>query len=227
MDEEFGDEDYCYYSHHRSNKPCMGKMPPKVLTTIDFHPAWTPAKSLDNICHFDVYWNVKQVINFWEVIVTEVKYFQEKEISKTINMMKKIEGKVKITLQMNLKNLLKLPDIVVTKIMDFLLNQSVSDYDVEVVKFEEWNENDRVRRILLKVYDYFFKVVDHVRKKLVEHRCKCGLPILLFHIMQWLPIQLDEMVEEDGNDWIEYFGIDQETIEDIWEDEKLEAGKLF
>ena len=28
------------------------------------------------------------------------------------------------------------------------------------------------------------------------------------------------MVEEDGNDWIEYFGIDQETIEDIWEDER-------
>ena len=45
--------------------------------------------------------------------------------------------------------------------------------------------------------------------------------------MQWLPIQLDEMVEEDGNDWKEYFGIEQETIEDIWEDEKLEAGKLF
>merc|ERR1719282_2006982 len=216
----------------------MGKMPKKVFSAIDLHPASTPAKSLDNICQFDVYYIVKQVINFWEVIVTEAKYEDEediemdtnmknwqkklkKEFSKTINMVKKIEGKVKIILQMNLKILLKLPDIVMTKIMDFLLVQSVSDHDVELVKFDEWDENDRVRRILIKVYDYFFKVVDHIRKKLVEHRCKCGLPILLFHIMQWLPIQLDEMVEEDGNDWKEYFGIEQETVEDIWDDEKL------
>ena len=29
------------------------------------------------------------------------------------------------------------------------------------------------------------------------------------------------MEKEDGNDWKEYFGIEEETVEDIWEDDEL------
>ena len=226
-DEEYGD-DYCYYCWSQGFDSCMGEMP-EFLSTLGLSPE---VRSLDNICQFDVYWMVKHVINILEVIVTEGKHFQEeedsqfecltvaKDISKIINVGKKIEERVKSTLQISLKKLLKLPDIAVIKILDFLLDQSVSDS----VKFEEQDVNERVKRILLNVYDYFCKsfceVVNHIRERMVcNNSCKCVILLLLLEGME--TIQLSKLDDEAGNDWKEYFGIEEETVDDIWEDEEL------
>ena len=132
-----------------------------------------------------------------------------------IDMGEKIEGQVKVILEMKLKKLLKLPDVAVIKILDFLLYQSVSDNDAEVVKFEERDDNDRVGRILLKVYDFFCKVVNRISEALEVYGCKCC--IILFVTMDVITL----MDDEDGNDWKEYFGIEEETVEDIWEDDEM------
>ena len=214
MDEEFEDEEYNEEYCH-----CL------LLRTFEVDPE---ARSLDNIRQFDVYWIVTQVINALEVLVTEAEDFQAikmkkwqkslKDISKIINVGKKIIEKVKIALQMNLKKLLKLPDIAVVKILDFLLDEFVLDkYALEVVNFEEPDDNDKVRRILLKVYDYFCKVVHSIRQKLEDNRMNCKT----FLRVAMEAIQLGELEEEDGNDWKEYFEIEEETVEDIWEDEEL------
>ena len=217
-DEEY-DDDYCYFCWSRGLDSCMDKM---FLSTFDIYPE---ARSLDNICHFDVYWIVKQVINILEAIVTEVKHFQEediqfelKEISKLIDVGKKIEERVKSTLQMSLKKLLKLPDVAVIKILDFLLDQSVSDS----VKFEEQDVNERVKRILLNDYDYFCEVLNHIRKNLVPSykRCVINYELLLLEDMEET-IHLNKLDDEAGNDWKEYFGIEEETVEDIWEDDEM------
>ena len=145
------------------------------------------------------------------------------DISKIISVGKKIERKVMITLQMNLKKLLKLPDVIEIKILDFLLDQSVSDNDQEVVKFEERDENVKVRILLLKVYDYFCKVSNCIRKRLGVNRCKCYINdvIKVFIILVVEKIPIGEMEEEDGSQLKEYFEIEKEVVEDIWEDDEL------
>ena len=228
---------FCDWHRGEWNVECVGEMP-LAFCTFDLHPE---ARSLDNICQFDIYWIMKQVINILELVVIEAKNFQEEDIktytdihmntwqkllediSKIISVGKKIERKVMITLQMNLKKLLKLPDVIEIKILDFLLDQSVSDNDQEVVKFEERDENVKVRILLLKVYDYFCKVSNCIRKRLGVNRCKCYINdvIMVFIILEVEKIPIGEMEEEDGSQLKEYFEIEKEVVEDIWEDDEL------
>ena len=157
------DNDKCYHCTGLcrgvvKSQGCMGEMPEEDLSTFPLYPE---DRSLDNISHFDVYWIVKKVINVLEVMGVDPKNIQEKAIKldievymklwqkslkdqKMIDMGKKIEGQVKITLEMKLKKLLKLPEVAVIKILDFLLDQAFSDNDVEMVKFEERDDNDKV-----------------------------------------------------------------------------------
>ena len=183
-EEEYERDDYIWYEHcscscdfaMSPDLPTMYHYPPlpDVLINLDLRPE---ERSMDNICQFDVYWIVRQVIKVLEVIEIEAKDIKFEDIAamgiidfksdnidiwrKTLRdlcnirkLAKRMEEKVKPNLQKHLKPLLKLPDLAVVKILESIVDLSPSVNDLETVKFDE-EQHDHYRSILLQVYDYF------------------------------------------------------------------------
>ena len=75
-------DDFRYFCDWHRGMEFVGEMP-LAFCTFDLHPE---ARSLDNICQFDVYWIVKQVINILESVVIEAKNFEEEDIKTYTDM---------------------------------------------------------------------------------------------------------------------------------------------
>ena len=146
-------DDYDYDAWHLN---CSCRPFHEVLDR--YAPTW---KSIDNICHIDVFNISHHFTNLVEVIEAESKdQLQDNELQWIgLNILKefaekadKLAQKMKHCLEEQLKNVLKLPNTVVIKILEFLLDNSISSYEWDVIKFGEINDQ-RYRRILSNAHD--------------------------------------------------------------------------
>ena len=193
------------------------------------------SKSVDNISHIDVFNISHHFTKLVEVIEAEAKdqmqdHFNDKQLqwiglNILMELAEKAENltkKMKQCLEEQLKNVLKLPNTVVIKILEFLLAYSISSNEWDVIKFEE-NNDQGYRRILANAYDYFLGFVQIIRFKIEEYSCVSGddnvdIPDLVGEVAS-----LVNYVEKDKDDWQTYFGIESEVKTskeefDFWED---------
>merc|ERR1712126_710595 len=176
--------------------------------------------SIDTIGHIDVLYTSHCVAELVKVIEDETSrqleamepYLVEFNILREIaEKAKNMEKKMKSGLHMQLKNILNLPDIAVSKVLDQLLDESFSGNIWEIVKFEE-TKHPSYRGILLKAHQYFstfgqhfsvpcFKPVvlgDHVSC------CYLYLPDMPSRVKRTVRILKD--INSNDGDWQGYFG---------------------
>ena len=132
----------------------------------------------------------------------------------------KLAQKMKHCLEEQLKNVLKLPDTVVIKILEFLLDNSISSNEWDVIKFEE-NNDQGYRRILSNAYDCFLGITQIIRLKIEDYSCDDNLDIS--DLANEVVRLVNYYMEEDKEDWQNYFGIKSKVKTsrkefDFWED---------
>lgn len=216
-------DDYDYDAWH-VNCPCR----PLHEVLDSYAPKM---KSIDNICHIDVFNVSHHFTKLVEVIEAESKdQLHDEELGliglcilkELAEKAEKLEQKMKYCLEEQLKNVLKLPNTAVMKILEFLLDYSIYSNDWEVIKFEE-NNHEGYRRILANAHDYFVRIVEIVRLKIVEYSCAYHMLMLDVPDLVSEVVSLVNYMEEDKVDWQTYFGIrsgvktSREEF-DFWED---------
>ena len=124
----------------------------------------------------------------------------------------KLKQKMKVGLHLQLKNVLGFADdIVVSKILELLLDDAKSSNDWDLVNFEE-NLDQEYKGFLLNAHDYFVRIVQQIEGE-IESNC-CGATHDIFAIV----IDVVAMViqtEDEMDDWQTYLGIksDEDEVE--------------
>merc|ERR1719450_27714 len=135
-------------------------------------------------------------------------------LKEMVEKAEKIKQKMRDCLHLQLENVLRLPDIAVSQVLDLLLDQSKSDNNWEAVNFEENFDHD-YRKILSDVHDYFARTVQIIIDELSD---PCCVFCIADHISEI--VYVVECMEEDPKDdrWQTYFGIKAVEDFDFWED---------
>ena len=207
-------DDYDYDAWHLS---CSCRLFHEVLDS--YAPS---SKSVDNISHIDVFNISHHFTNLVEVIEVEyeLQWIGLNIIKEFAEKADKMAQKMKHCLEEQLKNVLKLPNTVVIKILEFLLDYSISSYEWDVIKFEE-NNDQGYRRILSNAHDYFLGIVQIIRLRIEDYSCDDNLDIP--DLANEVVSLVNHMEEEDKEDWQNYFGIKLQVKTsrkefDFWED---------
>ena len=204
--------------------------------------------SVDSIGLIDVWYLSQYLSKLFEILEnqTKIQALEDETYLMEVNMLKKIaekaqkmEKKMKDGLHIQLRNVLKLPDIVVGKILDKLLEQAISCKDLEIVKFEEIKDIE-YRRNILKAHVYFSRNVREFCDSLGKKRCCPNIPNMVRDIIETLnslienkdllrPIFTSKNIEQHDDEWKTYFGIEGDSGEDLFivlEDEDA-FGEMF
>jgi len=173
----------------------------------------------ENISHKDVFFVSHYFTKLIEVIDDEDKdQMNEMEtiglgiLTGLAETAGKLKQKMKVGLHLQLKNVLGFADdIVVSKILELLLDDAKSSNDWDLVNFEE-NLDQEYKGFLLNAHDYFVRIVQQIEGE-IESNC-CGATHDIFAIV----IDVVAMViqtEDEMDDWQTYLGIksDEDEVE--------------
>ena len=197
----------------------------KVLKLVD-DEAKKNMVYLDNVGKNMVYLN--------NVVLSAVQVQQSLEvINNLLIKAKKIMEKLTSCLQMDLKSLLNLPEIVVNQIMDILIEQAVTNEDEDVVKFEQ--NSKEFRKILVYIYRYFLDIFERIDDFLYDPEDVGETTLKLFipgdRYLRFVKRMGDGLMEKrrsfnPAEKWRIFFGIEDEQDQDvvgfdIWADKNI------